>query len=187
MFFYIRRATHNDAMTIAALLNDGSQRTLQGHRPYHEYHHLQAGLQANDSLYQGTPHLDPRALVALLATLPDGKAVGVAIGHYGDFDLLTGQWKFNLNALFVLPAMRNQGIGYRLMHELAVIISPYTSTIVKTNIVDGLEVRRFATQVGAKPLRQFAYDGSTSAHLQAYEITGDSFKELLIRLVPTTA
>ncbi|MCB0314140.1 MAG: GNAT family N-acetyltransferase, partial [Calditrichaeota bacterium] len=92
---------------------------------------------------------------ALIAETGEGKAVGFAL-YFFTFSTFVGKPTLKLEDLFVLPAYRGQGLGRRLLAELAVIARERDCGRMEWDVLDWNEPAiRFYQSLNAAPLSEW--------------------------------
>ena len=163
MSFTLRDATPDDAAALVQLVLELA-----------DYEHLLSEARPNVEQLQKhlSPSANPRceALVAIDDT--QGNIVGMALYFYSYSTFLT-QWGLFLEDLFVQPAYRGKGIGFRLLKRLAAIALERDCKRLDWNVLDWNELAiSFYKKIGAKQLtdwRTMRLTGDALVHLGSME------------------
>ncbi len=141
--FHIRQATSEDAPRLVELINALAEYEHLSHESHPEVEALAKHL---------APEAQPKcnALVAVLDST--GEIVGMALYFFNYSTFLT-RWGIFLEDLFVLPEVREKGIGFALLKQLAKAAIEHGCQRLDWSVLDwnGLAIN-FYQQIGAKPM-----------------------------------
>jgi L-amino acid N-acyltransferase YncA len=139
--FQIRKASKEDASRIFELVKALSV-----------YERLEHTVTATVKLFEKNGFDENAYFNALLADLPDSGAVGFAL-YFFTFSTFTGKPTLYLEDLFVQPEFRGNGIGKRLLVELANIARAKDCARMEWSVLDwNTPSIQFYESIGAKPM-----------------------------------
>ena len=142
--FSIRRATREDVPAIVNLV-----------AALAEFERLRHEMRATAAQFEQYGFGETAYYQALIAETGEGKAVGFAL-YFFTFSTFVGKPTLKLEDLFVLPPYRGQGLGRRLLAELAVIARERDCGRMEWDVLDWNEPAiRFYQSLNAAPLSEW--------------------------------